>query len=41
MSKLCIVTITLTQDDNPTKWTDFDLLKITSNRMVVGYILKK
>lgn len=40
MSKLCIVTITLTKDDNPTKWTDFDLLKITSNRMVVGYILK-
>lgn len=40
MSKLRIVTILITPTNNPTKWTDFDLLRLTNNQTVVGYILK-
>lgn len=40
MDKLRIITIILTQDNNPLKWTNDDLMTITKHAVVVGYILK-
>lgn len=38
MKKLHILTLMITEDDNPLKWTD--LSSITNNHTVVGYLLK-
>ena len=40
MSKLHIIIIILTQTNNPFKWTEEDLSRLTNNQVVVGYILK-
>lgn len=38
--KLQIVSIILTQSNNPAKWTETDLKRISGNKLVVGYIFK-
>jgi len=35
-----IVSFTLTQNDNPFKWAESDLSRLTDNQVVVGYILR-
>lgn len=40
MNKMHIITLLLTPTDNPLKWTDADLCRLTNDEAVVGYILK-
>jgi len=40
MSKLHILSVMLTSDNNPLKWTDKDLSRITNRHSIVGYLLK-
>ena len=38
--KLQMISIILTRDHNPARWTNEDLMKLTGKRVVVGYIFK-
>lgn len=40
MTKLRIITIVITPENNPSNWTEASLAKLTNGEVVVGYILK-